>query len=145
MGLESTEGFRRMCRVSQFVRDADDERLPLTVEQAMTTASEPSYSHIISIRSLIIAGLKDAHAAPAVLHSLAASLHGTILSHAKDDLKVLLHYGRERMEERRWERETRIVTLEAGYVPHPRLRWSIADGAAEAGTGCRSSSLRRWH
>ncbi|KAK4705758.1 hypothetical protein P7C70_g457, partial [Phenoliferia sp. Uapishka_3] len=115
-GPTETRGFQRMCKVSiQSPRlRVGQARTSFPPSQAMETAQESEYKNVIDIRSLIIAGDQDSHAPPAVLHSLASALHGTLMSHAKDDLRALLHYGKERMEERRWERETKIVTLPAG-------------------------------
>lgn len=48
-------------------------------------ATEPDYTQVISIRSLIIGGTRDAHSPPTVLEALAVSLHGTQMSHLKDE------------------------------------------------------------
>lgn len=82
----------------------------------MEKTDEPNYQPLKDHRALIIAGKHDSHIPPSTAHHLAKSLRGTTADHVKDDLHHFLHGGLENLHEHKWERETKVVEVDAGSV-----------------------------
>lgn len=82
----------------------------------METSPAPNYKRLTNVRALVIFGTQDTATSRRAMHALAAELKGTPLTHLKDDIKVMWHYGKEVLEEKRWERETKVVEMQGGYV-----------------------------
>lgn len=80
----------------------------------MAAGGEPDYSRISSLRSLIVAGSNDSHTSPSTNEALALSLGGSTLSITEEGLRSFVRYGIERMKEKLWQQEAKVVTMEGG-------------------------------
>lgn len=80
----------------------------------MEETDEPNYLPLVDHRALIIVGKHDSHIPPSTALHLAKALRGPAVEHVKDDIHHFLHGGLANLHEHKWERETKVVEVDAG-------------------------------